>query len=177
MNAWVVFNDGSRGRLVHKSSLVREKLWRKATSNHRARRVQSMCGGVHIVNLKSAAGNMLVEVFCKGDPLSTLVKASGCSLGVVLVTRFVAPGHEVPFSLPQSVAFAAGTIVHADVLQLLPVDGVEEDTRWQCDGRRLANVLCPGLKFPLQSLRQHRAMSVQIRPWPHASPTSRLAPS
>jgi hypothetical protein len=40
-------------------------------------------------------------------------------------------GHEVLFSLPQSVAFAAGTIVHADVVQRLPVGGVEDDTQWQ----------------------------------------------
>jgi hypothetical protein len=32
----------------------------------------------------------------------------------------------------QSVAFAAGTTVHADVIQLLPpVDGVQDDKLWQ----------------------------------------------
>jgi hypothetical protein len=51
---------------------------------------------------------------CKGDPLSTLVKVGGRSaLAVVKVLCFIAPGHEAPFSLPQSVEFAAGTIVHA----------------------------------------------------------------
>jgi hypothetical protein len=68
--------------------------------------------------------------------MSMLVKVGGCSaLGVVHITRFVAPDHEAPFSLPQSVAFAAGTIAHADVLHLLPVGGVEDDTRWLWDGR------------------------------------------
>jgi hypothetical protein len=47
----------------------------------------------------------------------------------------------VPFSLPQSVAFAAGTVVHADVLQLHPVGGVEDDTWWQWDRRRVASVV------------------------------------
>jgi hypothetical protein len=65
---------------------------------------------------------------CKGEPLPTLVKMGVHSaLGVVSITRFVAPGHEAPFSLPQSVAFAAGAIVHVDVLQLLPVGVVEDD--------------------------------------------------
>jgi hypothetical protein len=67
-------------------------------------------------------------MYCKGEPLSTLVKMGDQSaLGVVFITRFVAPGHEAPFSLPQSVAFAAGTIVHIDVLQLLPVGVVQDD--------------------------------------------------
>jgi hypothetical protein len=34
---------------------------------------------------------------------------------VVQVTRYINTGHKAPFSLPQSVALAAGTIVHADV--------------------------------------------------------------
>jgi hypothetical protein len=64
----------------------------------------------------------------KGEPLSTLVRMGArCALGLVLLSHFVAPGHEAPFSLPQSVAFAAGTIVHADVLQLLPVSVVQGD--------------------------------------------------
>jgi hypothetical protein len=109
-------------------SLVREKFGRKATSNDCARRVQSMYGGVLLVELGSAAGNKLEKMVCQGDPLSTLVKMGGrCALGVVHITCFVARGHEAPFSLPQSVAFAAGYIMHADVLQLLPVGGVEDD--------------------------------------------------
>jgi hypothetical protein len=64
----------------------------------------------------------------QGRTLSTLVTMGGRSaLGVVSVTRFVAPGHEAPFSLPQSDAFDAGTIVHADVLHLLPVGVVVDD--------------------------------------------------
>jgi hypothetical protein len=51
------------------------------------------------------------------------------ALGVVHITRFVALGHKAPFSLPQSAAFAAGTIIHADVLLLLPVGGLEDDRR------------------------------------------------
>jgi hypothetical protein len=89
-----------------------------------------MYGGVPLGGLESAAGNKLVKMVCKGEHLSTLVKLGGCSaLGVVSITRFVVsiPGHEAPFSLLQSVAFAAGTIVHADVLQLLPVGVVEDD--------------------------------------------------
>jgi hypothetical protein len=79
------------------------------------------------VGLESAAGNKLEKMFCKGEPLSTMVKMGGRNAqGVVHITSFVAPGHEAPFSLPQSVAFAAGTIMHADVLQLLPVGGVED---------------------------------------------------
>jgi hypothetical protein len=95
--------------------------------------------------------------------LLTLLKMGGRSaLGVVHITRFVAP---------QSVAFAAGTIVHADVLQLLPVGSVEDDL-----GRMvLLALLCPALKLPLSSLIWHHAMSVRIRPWPHASPTSCLS--
>jgi hypothetical protein len=87
-----------------------------------------MYGGVPLVGLKSAAGNKLEKMVFKGEPLSTLVKMCGRSaLGVGHITRFVAPRHEAPSSLPHSVAFAAGTIVHADVLQLLPVGGVEDD--------------------------------------------------
>jgi hypothetical protein len=66
------------------------------------------------------------------------------ALAVVQVTRCVVPGHEAPFSLPQSVAFAAGTILHAAVLQLPPVGGVEDDALWQWDGRRIASVVVPG---------------------------------
>jgi hypothetical protein len=57
------------------------------------------------VGLESAAGKKLEKMVCKGEPLSTLVNMGGHSaLGVVLITRFVAPGHKAPFSLPQSVA-------------------------------------------------------------------------
>jgi hypothetical protein len=52
----------------------------------------------------------------------------GCALAVVRKNRFVAPGQEAPFSLPQSVALAACTIIHASVLQLLPVSGVADYT-------------------------------------------------
>jgi hypothetical protein len=84
-----------------------------------------MCGGVPLVGLESTAGNKLEKTVCKANP--SMVKMGGRSaLGVVHITRFAAPGHEVPFSLPQSVALATGTIVHADVIQLLPVDGVED---------------------------------------------------
>jgi hypothetical protein len=77
--------------------------------------------------LESAAGHKLEKMVCKGEPLSTFGKMGGRSaLGFVSITRFVAPGHEALFSLPQSVAFA-GTVVHADVLQLLPVSVVEDD--------------------------------------------------
>jgi hypothetical protein len=80
------------------------------------------------VGLESKAGNKLEKMVCKVEPLSTLVKMGGRSaLGVVHITHSVAPSCEAPFSLPQSVAFAAGTIVHADVRQLLPVGGVEDD--------------------------------------------------
>jgi hypothetical protein len=144
-DAWVVIKDGSGERRIHKSSFVREKFGRKATSNDRARRVQSMYGGMPLVGMGSAAGNKLKKMVCKDDPLSTLVKVGGRSaLAVVHITHFVAPGHEAPFSLPQSVAFAAGTIVHANVLQLLPVGGVHNDALWQWDGRRIASVVVPG---------------------------------
>jgi hypothetical protein len=86
-----------------------------------------MHGGLPLVGLESTAGSKLEKMVCKGKPLSTLVKMGGRSaLDIVRVTSFVTPGHQAPFSLPQSVAFAAGTIVHADVLQLLPVGGVED---------------------------------------------------
>jgi hypothetical protein len=56
------------------------------------------------VGLESTAGKKLENMICKGDPLSTLVKmGSHSALGIVHITRFVAPGHEAPFSLPQSV--------------------------------------------------------------------------
>jgi hypothetical protein len=54
------------------------------------------------------------------------------------------PRHKAPFSLPQSVAFTAGTIVHPDVIQLLPVGGVEYYTWWHWNGRRIASVVVPG---------------------------------
>jgi hypothetical protein len=118
--------------------------------------------------------NTLDKMVCKDEPLSTLVKMGGRSaLGVVSITRFGAPGHETPFSLPQSVEFAAGTIVHADALQLLPVGVVVDD----CERMALLALLCPALKLHLSSLRWHRAMSVRNRPWPHVSPTCCLAPS
>jgi hypothetical protein len=96
------------------------------------------------------------------------------ALSVLLpgLARVVAPGHDVPFSLPQSVTLVFGTILHADVLQLLPVSGVV--VIHGCNG--MGGTFCPGLKFPLSSLRWHRAMSVQFRPWPHSSPTTCLAP-
>jgi hypothetical protein len=74
MDAWVVFKDGSGGRRVPKSSLVRVKFGQKGTSNDCARRVQSMHGGVSLVGLESAAGNKLGKMVCKGEPLSTLIK-------------------------------------------------------------------------------------------------------
>jgi hypothetical protein len=81
----------------------------------------------------------------QGPPLSTLVKVGGRrALPVVQVTRCVATGHEAPFSLPQSVAFAAGTIMHVDVLKLLPAGGIEDATQWQWDGWRIASVAVPG---------------------------------
>jgi hypothetical protein len=157
MDAWVVIKDRSEGRCVHKSSLVREKFWRKATSKDRTQRVRSMYGGAPLAGMESTAGNKLERMVCKGDPLSTLVKVSCRSvLNVVHVTRFVDSGHEAPFSLLRSTAFAAGTIVHADVLQLLPFGGVEDDTRWQWDGRRILACWCPALRLPLSSLRWHR---------------------
>jgi hypothetical protein len=123
----VVIKDGSGERRVHKSSLGRERFGRQAASNDRARRVESMYGGVPLVGLESAAITK-EKMGCKGDPLSTLVKMGSCSaLGVVHVTRFVAPDHQTPLSLPQSVALAAGTIVHANVLQFAHVDGEEDD--------------------------------------------------
>jgi hypothetical protein len=107
---------------------VRVKFGQKGPSNDCARRVQSMNRGVPLVGLESAAGNKLEKLVCKGETLSTLIKMDGhTALGVVDITRFVAPGHKVLFSLPLSVAFAAGTIVHADVLQLLSVGG---SCRW-----------------------------------------------
>jgi hypothetical protein len=129
------------------------------------------------VRLESVAGKKLEKMVCKSDPLSTLVKMGGHSaLGVVHITRFVAPGNGAPFSLPQSVVFAAGTIVHADVRQVLPVGG-EEDDRGRLGGAlRLVPTGQGALKLPLSSLRWHRAMSVRICPWPHASCTSCLAP-
>jgi hypothetical protein len=39
----------------------------------------------------------------------------------------LSPGQEAPFSPAQSAAFAAGTIVLANLLQLLLVSGVEDD--------------------------------------------------
>jgi hypothetical protein len=90
-----------RGRRIHKSSLVREKFGRKATSNNHARRVQSMYGRVPLVDLESAAGNKLEKMISMGYPMLTLVKV-GCysALGVVHITRYVAPCHKAPFSLP-----------------------------------------------------------------------------
>jgi hypothetical protein len=60
------------------------------------------------------------------------------------VTRFAAPAHEALFCLSQSVALAAGIIVYAVVLQLLPDSGVEDDTGRQLDGRRTASAFVPG---------------------------------
>jgi hypothetical protein len=83
-------------------SLVREKIGQKATSNDCARRVQSMYGGVPLVGLERTAGNKLEKMVCKGEPLSTFVKMGArCALGLVLLSHFVAPGHEAPSSLPQ----------------------------------------------------------------------------
>jgi hypothetical protein len=81
--------------------VAREKFGRKAMSNDCARCVQSMCRGVPLGGLESAAGNKLEKMVCKGEHLSTLVKMGGrTALGVVSITRSVAPGHEAPFSLP-----------------------------------------------------------------------------
>jgi hypothetical protein len=131
-------------RRVQMSSLVREKFRRirynvkhSPCSKHR----------FFLMGLESTAGNKLEKTVCKGAPLSTLAKVCGhTALGVVHVdvTRFVAPGHDAPFSLPQPVAFADGTIVHADVLQLLSGGGVEDDTRWQWDGQRVTSVFVLG---------------------------------
>jgi hypothetical protein len=120
--------DQGEGVWSRAHSLVREKFARKQRQNDCARRVQSMYGGVPLERLESMAGNKLENMACKGEPLSTFGKIGGHSaLAVVSITCFVAPGYEAPFSLSQSVAFAAGTIVHADVLQLLPVGVVEDD--------------------------------------------------
>jgi hypothetical protein len=125
---WCSRMDQGEGAFSRAHSLVREKFGRKATSNDCARRVQSMYKGVPLGGLGSAAGNKLETMVYKGEPLSTLIKMGGRSaISIVPITRFVAPGHEAPFSPPQSVAFAAGTIVHADVLQLRPVGVVEDN--------------------------------------------------
>jgi hypothetical protein len=87
--------------------------------------------------------------------------ASCCKSGPLVVH-----GHEVPFSLPQAVAFPAGTIVRADVLPLLPVGGVEDDTLWQWVG--LLALPCLALMPPPSTLRWHRVVSVRIHPWLHA---------
>jgi hypothetical protein len=116
-----VFKDGSGGRLAHKSSLVREKFGRKATSSDRARCVRrSAFRRLGECGRKPAGKSKMVG---KGAPLSILIKVGGCS--ALCVTRFVAPGHEAPFSLPQSVAFATGTVLRAGVLQVLPIGGAE----------------------------------------------------
>jgi hypothetical protein len=85
------------------------------------------------VGPESVAGIKLEKMVCKVDPLSTLVKVGGSrALCVVHVIRFVAPGHEAPFILSQAASlFDDGTIVHANVLRLLPVGGVENDTMWK----------------------------------------------
>jgi hypothetical protein len=120
--------DQGEGVFPRAHALVSEKFGRKATSNDCTRRIQSMYGEVSLGGLESVAGNKLEKMVWRGEPLSTLVKMGGRSaLGIDSITRFVAPGHEAPFSLPQSVEFPAGTIVHADVLQLLPVGVVEDD--------------------------------------------------
>jgi hypothetical protein len=163
-----------RRKACSQEPLGAHEVWAKGN----VKRLRSPCSkqGVPLVELESAAGNKLEKMGFKGDSLSTLVKMGGRSaVGVVHITRFVAPGHEAPFSLAQSVAFAAGTIVHADLSQL-PLVGSVEDDRGRLGGALLA-FLCQALKLPLSSLRWHRAMSVRIRPWPHASPTSCLAPS
>jgi hypothetical protein len=80
------------------------------------------------VGCKRAAGNKREKMVRKGDP-STMVNVDRRScLTVVKVTCFLAPGHEAPF--------AAGIIVHADVLLVAPVGGAESDTLWQWNWRR-----------------------------------------
>jgi hypothetical protein len=93
--------------------------------------------------LECAAGNKLEKILCKGDPMSGL-QGSRSALAVVQGTRFGVPGHEAPFSVLHFVAFAAGTIVHADVLQLLSVGGVEDDALRQWDVQSMAGVVVPG---------------------------------
>jgi hypothetical protein len=146
MNAGVVFKDGSGARRVFKSSFLSvQEVW--ATWN--VKRLRSPCSK-HVRRsafwgIGESGRNKLEKMACKGEPLSTLVKMGGRSVllvGVVTITRFVAPGHEAPFSLPQSVAFAAGTIVHTVVQQLLPVGVVENDLRE--DG--IARAIVPGLQ-------------------------------
>jgi hypothetical protein len=39
--------------------------------------------------------------------------------------------------------------VHIDVLHLLLVDGVQDDTRWQWDGLRIASVCARASSFPI----------------------------
>jgi hypothetical protein len=108
-----------------------------------------MYGGVPLVYLESAAENKLEKMVCKSETLCTFVKVGGRSaLGVVQITRFVAHGHEAPFNLPLSDAFAAGTNLHADALQLLPVGGEDDDRRRLGDA--LLAFLCPAPSLPHQ---------------------------
>jgi hypothetical protein len=71
------------------------------------------------VGLESSTGNNLENMVCKSEPLSKLVKMGRFSaLACVQVTCVAAPGNEAPFSLPQSIACANVSIVHAYALQL-----------------------------------------------------------
>jgi hypothetical protein len=109
--------DQGEGVFPRALSLVREGGGERQRQTIALAVFSSMYGGVFLGGLESAAGNKLGKMVCEGKPLSTLVKMGGRSaLCVVHITRLVAPGHEAHFSLPQSVAFAAGTIMHADVL-------------------------------------------------------------
>jgi hypothetical protein len=102
---------------------MREQFGRKATSNDRRVNVRRSLCSKHVrrsvfYGLVITAGNKLEEMLCKGDPLTESVKVGERRvLAIVQVTCFVALGHEALFSVPQSVALAAGTIVHADVLR------------------------------------------------------------
>jgi hypothetical protein len=104
------------GKACSQELLGAQEVW--AEGNHRASRVQSMYGGVPPISLVSAAGNNREISGLKGWPSVNVGQGgrSQCTTDVVHVTRFFAPGHEAPFSLPQSIAFAVGTI--ADALQL-----------------------------------------------------------
>jgi hypothetical protein len=82
MDAWVVFKDGSGGRRVPKSSLVRKRFVRKARQAI-ALAVFKACTlyrGATLVGLESAAGSKLEKMVCKGDPLPTLVDGIPCNV-------------------------------------------------------------------------------------------------
>jgi hypothetical protein len=126
MDAVVVFIDGSGGRRVPKSSLIGAREgWQRQTA--------------WLIVFKACTVECILRDWRARQETSwkdglqgrTPVHVGGRSaLGVVHITSFVFPGHEAPFSLPQFVALAAGTIVHAHVVQLLPVGGVKGG--WHC---------------------------------------------